>query len=153
MSNLKTRFVFRNQRKEWAAALLKNMPTSVDEVKEFIDITFPEVGTECPNFPVMVVLFSAALLGNASPSFLEEFTGYRREFIEAIAANMVNNGLWENDLYPGASWLSGGWIVNEQEFGEQVDAAMGCLWYSDEASKRLTIDVLWINPNPHHRVN
>ena len=67
VSNLKTRFVFRNQRKKWAAALLKNMPTSVDEVKEFIDITFPEVGTECPNLPVMVVLFSAALLGNASP--------------------------------------------------------------------------------------
>jgi len=46
-----------------------------------------------------------------------------------------------------------GWIVNEQEFGEQVDTAMGCLWYSDEASKRPTIDVFWINQNPHHRVN
>src|ERR1019366_5473056 len=83
-------------------------------------LLFLRWGTECPNFPVMVVLFSAALLRNAGPAFLEEFTGYRREFIEAIAANMVNNGLWENDLYTGASYLSGRWIVNEQEFGEQV---------------------------------
>ena len=63
------------------------LPTRV-QIKGFIDITFPEVGTECPNFPVMVVLFSAALLRNAGPAFLEEFTGYRREFIEAIVLTL-----------------------------------------------------------------
>jgi hypothetical protein len=44
------------------------------------------MGLDCSNFPVMVVLFSAALMQNANSHFLEEFTGYRREFIDAIAA-------------------------------------------------------------------
>jgi hypothetical protein len=124
------------------------MKTSVDDIKEFIDVTFPLVELENPNFPVMVVLFSAALLRNASPAFLQEFTGYRREFIDALAANMVNNGLWENDLYPTASWLRGSWIVDEDEFGMQVEAAIGYLWYSEVATNRPTIDVLSIDPNP-----
>jgi hypothetical protein len=123
------------------------MKTSVDDIKEFMDITFPEVGQENPNFPVMVVLFSAALLRNASPACLQEFTGYRREFIDALAANMVNDGLWENDLYPAASWLRGSQIVDEDEFGMQVEAAIGYLWYSEEAANRPTIDVLSIDPN------
>jgi hypothetical protein len=38
------------------------MRTSSDVIKAFIDRTFPEVGKDCPNFPVRVILFSAAFL-------------------------------------------------------------------------------------------
>jgi hypothetical protein len=36
--------------------------TRLDLLRRFPDKNFPEVGVDCPNFPVIVVLFSAALL-------------------------------------------------------------------------------------------
>ena len=106
---------------------------------------------DCPNFPVMVVLFSANLMQNADPEYLEAFTGYRREFIEGIAANMTNNGLWKAHKYLATSWLQEGHI-DEEEFINQVDAAMGCLWYSKQATEHETVDLIWINPGPDDRV-
>jgi hypothetical protein len=121
------------------------MDTSLEVLKRFLDKTFPDVGLDCPNFPVMVVLFSAAMKRNANPAFLEQFTGYRREFIDAIAANMANNGLWKDDRYLACGWLDEGHF-DEEEFAQQVDAAMGTLWYSEQAAHRGTVDVLWIRP-------
>src|SRR2546429_9639454 len=69
--------------------------TALDIVKTFLDETFHDVGEDCPLFPVMVILFSAALFRNASVEFLFDFTGYRKDFIEAISINMTNNRLWE----------------------------------------------------------
>jgi hypothetical protein len=111
------------------------MDTSLEVLKRFLDKTFPEVGRDCPNFPVMVVLFSAAMMRNANSAFLERFTKYRREFIDAISANMVNNGLWKDDRYPACGWLEEGHL-DEEEFAQQVDAAMGTLWYSEQAVHR-----------------
>ena len=67
--------------------------TALDVVKTFLDGTFPDVGEDCPIFPVMVVLFAAALLQDTSVDTLFEFTGYRKDFIEAISINMTSNEL------------------------------------------------------------
>src|SRR3954464_7996596 len=73
--------------------------TPVELVTRFLDTAFPGVGVECPNFPVMVVLFSAARLRTANVGALCDFTGYGREYVEAIAENMANNRLWQGDKY------------------------------------------------------
>lgn len=104
----------------------------VELVTRFLDITFPEVGLECPNFPAMVVLFSAARLRTANIEALCEFTGYSRQYVAAIAENMANNQLWQGDDYIASGWLRDG-CLDEDEFGRQIDAALGTLFYSDEA--------------------
>ena len=107
--------------------------TPVELVIRFLDITFPEVGVECPNFPVMVVLFSAARLKTANIEALCEFTRYAREYVSAIAENMANNQLWQGDQYVASGWLRDG-CLDENEFGRQIDVALGMLWYSHEAA-------------------
>jgi hypothetical protein len=106
--------------------------TPIAVVVRFIDQTFPEVGVDCPNFPVMVILFSAALLRTAKIEALCEFTGYGRQYVAAIAENMANNQLWQGDEYTASGWLRDG-CLDEDEFGRQIDAALGTLFYSDEA--------------------
>jgi hypothetical protein len=107
--------------------------TPIAVVIRFLDQTFPEVGVDCPNFPVMVVLFSAALLGTANVEALCCFTGYGREYVGAIAENMANNRLWQGDQYVASGWLRDG-CLDENEFGRQIDVALGMLWYSREAA-------------------
>jgi hypothetical protein len=119
--------------------------TPVELVTRFLDITFPEVGVGCPNFPVMVVLFSAARLRTANIGALCEFTRYAREYVGAIAENMANNRLWQGDQYVASGWLRDG-CLDEDEFARQIDAAMGSLFYSDEAAASgRTRDVLEFN--------
>lgn len=124
------------------------MHTSIEVLKRFLDKTFPDVGMDCPNFPVMVVLFSAAMMRNANPAFLEQFTGYRREFIDAIAANMANNGLWKDDRYLACGWLDEGHF-DDEEFGQQWMLR----WERSGIRNRLCIaegltccGMLWISP-------
>ena len=105
----------------------------VELVTRFLDITFPEVGAECPNFPVMVVLFSAARLRTANIEALCQFTRYGREYVGAIAENMANNQLWQGDQYIASGWLRDG-CLDENEFGRQIDVALGTLCYSHEAA-------------------
>ena len=113
----------------------------------FIDKAFLVWDKSVPIFQ----LWSYYLLRRSSKTPIRTFSkmslGYRWEFIDAISANMSNNRLWENDKYTGASWPKEGAIDNRQ-FGMQVDAAMGCLWFSEEPSKRPTVDVLKIEPGP-----
>jgi len=45
---------------------------------------------------------------------------------------MANNGLWQGDDYTASGWLRDG-CLDEDEFGRQIDAALGTLFYSDEA--------------------
>ena|SRR5437868_859785 len=120
--------------------------TALDVVTTFLDGTFPDVGEDCPIFPVMVVLFAAALLQDTSVDTLFEFTGYRKDFIEAISINMTNNGLWKCGGYSRSGWFENGELADENEFGRQVDAAVGCLWYSEEARKSRTKDVNSMQP-------
>lgn len=121
------------------------MKTNLAFIRRYLDNTFPEVGVDCPNFPVMVVLFSGELLRNTNSMALQQFTGYRQEFIDAIASNLANNGLWKGGQYSESSWLKDG-IINREEFGLLVDVAMGCLWYSEEAVNRETLDLIGIEP-------
>jgi len=102
-------------------------------VRRFLDKTFPEVAVDCPNFPVMVVVFSAALLRSTNVATLCAFTGYGRQYVAAIAENMANNGLWQGDEYTASGWLRDG-CLDEDEFGRQIDVALGMLWYSREAA-------------------
>jgi len=120
--------------------------TVLDVVKTFLDETLPEVGEDCPLFPVMVVLFSAALFQNTSVEFLVEFTSYRKDYVEAISINMRNNGLWKSGKYFRSGWFKNGELADENEFGRQVDAAVGYLWYTEEALRSRTKDVSSMQP-------
>jgi hypothetical protein len=99
----------------------------------FLDNMFPDVGIDCPNFPVMVILFSAALLRTANVVTLCDFTGYGPEYVGAIAENMANNQLRQGDQYVASGWLRDG-CLDEDEFGRQIDVALGTLCYSHEAA-------------------
>jgi hypothetical protein len=93
----------------------------------------------------MVVLFSAARFKSANVEALCRFTGYGRQDVRAIAENMANNRLWQGDEYTASGWLRDG-CLDEDEFGRQIDAAMGSLFYSDEAAASgRTRDVLEFN--------
>jgi hypothetical protein len=81
----------------------------------------------------MVVLFSAARLGTTDIATLCDFTGYSREYVGAIAENMANNRLWQGDQYVASGWLRDG-CFDEDEFGRQIDVALGTLCYSHEAA-------------------
>jgi hypothetical protein len=59
---------------------------------------------------------------------------------------MANNQLWQGDQYIASGWLRDG-CLDENEFGRQIEAAMGFLWYSDEAVKSgRTREVLELHP-------
>ena len=83
---------------------------------------------------------------NANVATLCAFTGYGRAYIEAIAENMVNNQLWKGDQYTASGWLWGA-CLDEDEFGQQIEAGLGSLWYSDEAADSgKTRDVVMMDP-------
>jgi hypothetical protein len=107
--------------------------TGLEVLRRFLDKNFPEIGVDCPNFPVMVVLFSAALLRTANVEALCRFTGYGRDYVEAIASNMSNNELWQEDQYVASGWLQDG-CLDENEFWREIDVALGTLCYSHEAA-------------------
>ena len=69
--------------------------TRLELVRRFLDKTFPEVAVDCPNFPVMVVVFSAALLRSTNVATLCAFTGYGRQYVAAIAENMATTNYGE----------------------------------------------------------
>ena len=78
---------------------------TLDDIKQFLDERYPDVGMDCPLFPIMVVLFSAVVYGAANVGWICQFTGYRRAYVNAIATNMVHNGLWQGDRYKASECL------------------------------------------------
>jgi hypothetical protein len=108
------------------------MQTGLSIIKKFLDDRYPDGGTDGPMFAVMVVLFSAAFLRITSVDALCLFTDYRRDFVNAIAVNMINNGLWEGGHYKASGWLRDG-DFNDDEFWDQVEIACGMRWLSDDA--------------------
>ena len=108
------------------------MQTGLSIIKKFLDDRYPDGGSDGPMFAVMVVLFSAAFLRTTSVDALCLFTGYRREFVNAVAVNIINNGLWEGGDYKACGWLRDG-NFNDDEFWDQVEAACGMRWFSDDA--------------------
>jgi len=79
-------------------------------------------------------VFSAAILRSTNVATLCAFTGYGRQYVAAIAENMANNGLWQGDQYVASGWLRDD-CLDENEFGRQIDVALGMLWYSREAAQ------------------
>ena len=66
--------------------------------------------------------------------------------MNAIAATMINNGLWEGGQYRAAEWLRDH-NFDDDEFWEQVEAACGLLWFTDDAAHNgKTTDPLILTP-------
>jgi hypothetical protein len=102
---------------------------TLDDIKQFLDERYPDVGMDCPLFPIMVVLFSAAIYGTANVGWICQFTGYRRAYVNAIATNMVHNGLWQGDRYKASECLQDMGLDPlegyDDEFWLQVEIASG----------------------------
>ncbi len=98
-------------------------------IVRFLDDTYPEIGTDCPFFAIQVVVLSAAVLQKIAVRHLSDFTGCTRNFVEAIAQNMQNNGLWVGGKYDCAIWLVNGIITDDDRFCEETMAGEGSFWF------------------------
>ena len=78
---------------------------------------------------VGIVLLAAAVLNTTDAETLQAFTGYNRDFISAIAANMENNKLWESGRYHCDPWFADAEVTDDYEFWDHISAACGELWY------------------------
>lgn len=115
-------------------------------VIDYLDDKYPDVGRESPLFPVLVVLFSAAVLGTGDHHALTRFTGYTADYVRAIAWNMRNSKLWSDS--GRFRWFSEGEIIDYDEFWDSVDVAQGSLWF--DWSEREPI-YLEIEPGEHRQ--
>lgn len=77
---------------------------------------------------VGIVLLRPALLGTTDRKQLTAFTGYSRQFVSAIALNMLNNRLWTNDRYDHSAWLLKDGTIEAERLSEHIDLACGMLW-------------------------
>ena len=59
---------------------------------------------------------------------------------------MSNNKLWVGDEYPASWWLRDG-RLDEDEFAQQVEAAIGMLWYQEAIACGAEIDVIEVSPS------
>ncbi len=82
----------------------------------YLDDIYPDMGTDCPFFAIQVVVLSAAVLQKVAVRHLSDFTGCTRNFVEAIAQNMQNNGLWVGGRYDCSKWLVNGIITDDDRF-------------------------------------
>lgn len=123
-------------------------PPSVGVLSVLLDKTFPDVGMDCPLFPVMVVLFSATLLGTVNVAALCAFTGYGPEYVGAIAENMTINRLWVGDRYDVSKWLRNSSVDDYWFFGQHIQMAIGDMWRDRETleSAPETWDVVMMDP-------
>jgi hypothetical protein len=100
-------------------------PSPAGVLSALLDKTFPDVGMECPLFPVIVVLFSAALLGTVNVEALCAYTGYGPTYVAAIAENMSINRFWVGDRYDVSEWIRHGYLDEEMFFGRHIQMAIG----------------------------
>ena len=87
-----------------------------------------------PLYATAVVLMSAALIGTTNAVLLEEFTGYRREFITAIKFNMKNSHLWSDGQYDASAWLSSKGAIDPDRLYDDAQVALGFCWMPDADS-------------------
>jgi hypothetical protein len=109
-------------------------PTPVGVMKALVDKTFPDVGTDCSLFPVIVVLFSAALLGTEDVGTLCAFTRYGPKYVGAIAENMTINHLWICGRYDVSQWVRDGFLDEDISFGQHIQMAIGDMWCDQETA-------------------
>ena len=104
-------------------------------VEQFIANRFPDPEPElfCVRAyrAICSLLFSAALLGTVEPRRLQEFTGYHPAFIAGVAWNMTNNRLWTRSGYDTSGWLSSDGKMDDGQFVDEVDVALGTVWSPD----------------------
>ena len=93
---------------------------------------------EHPLTAIGVVLISSIALGTIDIGRLSEFTKYSRRFIQAIARNMENSGVWKDGKYDCARWSSGNLLPDSQheddEFWDDIQVAAGDLFAEDAKS-------------------
>lgn len=93
---------------------------------------------ENPMDAIGVVLISSVALGTTDVGRLSEFTKYSRRFIQAIARNMENSGLWKDGKYDCARWSSGNLLPRSQheddEFWYDIQVAAGDSFTKDAKS-------------------
>ena len=100
---------------------------------------------EHPMTAVGIVLLSAALLGTIDARELMAFTRYSRQFVSAIALNMLNNRLWADGGYDHSSWLLEDGTMEEEELWEHIEIACGMLWMpkADTGVSAEPCDLYW----------
>lgn len=93
---------------------------------------------ENPMTAIGVVLISSLVLGTTDVDLLCEFTKYSRRFIEAIARNTENSGLWKGGKYDCGRWSSGNLLPRSQheddEFWNHIEVAAGSSFTKDSKS-------------------
>lgn len=98
---------------------------------------------ENPMTAIGVVLISSLALGTIDIGRLSEFTKYSRRFIQAIARNMENSGIWKDGKYDSARWSSGNLVPRSQheddEFWNDIQVAAGYS-FTDEANRFEVVD-------------
>jgi len=83
------------------------------DLKNLMHVMYPDVEDdrddkcdfEHPMTAVGIVLLTATLTGTIDERALMGFTGYSRQFVSAIALNMLNNRLWSDNGYDHSNWL------------------------------------------------
>lgn len=93
------------------------------QMVRYLNHKYPEVGPYCPFFAVQVVLFAAACLENTDVCYLSVFTGCRKDFVQAIAQNMLNNKLWLDGKYDCSRWYRSGEVTSDDRFCDETNAA------------------------------
>lgn len=87
---------------------------------------------EHPWIPVGIILISAEILKTTDVDRLVSFTGYCRNFIAAVALNLIQNEIWSGCGRVGSrrpEWFSPDWVItNEVEFCERIQVACGESW-------------------------
>jgi hypothetical protein len=126
--------------------------TTAEDIRSAFKARYPDVDDdqfsiehsgfihENPITAIGVVLISSVVLGTTEVNRLVEFTGYSKEFIRAIAANMQNSHLWRDGKYDCAEWSSGNNLLprdekEDREFSEHIQIAEGSVWSADAKSR------------------
>jgi len=124
---------------------------TLEDIRKAFTARYPEVDDdefsakrsgfahEHPITAIGIVLISSIVLGTCDPTKLAGFTKYSKRFIRAIAANMENNRLWQDNKYHCSSWSSGNFLPRDQreddEFWDHIHIAVGLMWKPDANSE------------------
>ena len=151
----------KTQRKELIFRSRGETLETVKDIRKAFTARYPEVDDdefsarqsgfvhEHPITAIGIVLISSIVLGTCDPTTLGEFTKYSERFIRAIAANMENNRLWQDNKYQCSSWSSGNLLPRDQrednEFWDHILIAEGSAWEpsANSESSEDTCAIFW----------
>jgi len=123
------------------------------DLKNLMHVMYPDVEDdrddkcdfEHPMTAVGIVLLTATLTGTIDERALMGFTGYSRQFVSAIALNMLNNRLWSDNGYDHSNWLLDDGTIDTEKLWEHIDLACGSLWLPNAHTGGSTdpCDIYW----------